>query len=67
MIIGAAPALSGLALAKLDLGRSSFHQSATAVTAFQLAPPALDLHIEDIALRVPLLDNFGRDQYPCSR
>jgi len=67
MIIGTAPALSRSAFAKLDLGRSSFPQSATAVAAFQLAPPALDLRIEGIALDVHLLDNFGRDLHPRSR
>jgi hypothetical protein len=51
-------------LARLDLGRSSFPQSAAAVAAFQLAPPALDLHIEVIVLGVHLLDKFERDLYP---
>jgi len=64
MIIGTAPALSRSKLARLDLGRSSFPQSAAAVAAFQVAPPALDLHIEVIALGVHLLDNFDRDLYP---
>jgi hypothetical protein len=64
MIIGAAPALSRSKLARLDLGRSSFPKSAAAVAAFQLAPPAFDVHIEVIALGVRLLDNFERDLYP---
>jgi hypothetical protein len=63
MITSTAPALSRLALARLDLGRSCLQQSAAAVAAFQFAPPALDLHIEVIALGVHLLDNFERDLY----
>ena len=63
MITGAAPALPRLALARLDLGRSSLQQLAAAVATFWLAPPALDLHIEVIVLGVHLLDKFERDLY----